>query len=115
MNAFVPNVGGFSANTFIAVKFSQAPKKALEPISDKEELVAWAEAEKAKLAEAESAAVYFGLENAEGEAKELQPVIAANYEESMGEQEISLAFGTKYEQGADVTVALGLGNTELSF
>ncbi len=81
-------------------------------ISDKEELVAWAEAEKAKLAEAESAAAYFGLENAEGEAKELQPVIAANYEESMGEKEVSLALGTKYEQGADVTVALGLGNTE---
>ncbi len=39
-------------------------------------------------------------------------MLAANYEESMGDQEISLALGTKYEQGADVTVALGLGNTE---
>ena len=81
-------------------------------ISDKEELVAWAEAEKAKLAEAESPAAYFGLENVEGEAKELQPVYAANYEESMGEKEISLAFGTKYENGADVTVALGFGDAE---
>ena len=81
-------------------------------ISDKEELVAWAEAERAKLAEAESAAAYFGLDNLEGEAKELQPVYAANYEESMGEQDISLAFETKYEQGADVTVALGFGNAE---
>ena len=32
MNTLVPNVGGTSANILNEVKFSQAPKKALEPI-----------------------------------------------------------------------------------
>ena len=83
--------------------------------SDKEELIAWANDEVAKLAEAESVQAYFGQADAiaailgdpEYTVNELLPVYAANYEESMGEQEIRLTFATPYEKGTDVAVMLG--------
>ena len=88
--------------------------------SDKEELVAWANEELAKMAEAESIPAYFGkadeiaaiLGDGELTVNEMLPVYAENYEESMGEQEIELAFATPYEKDADVAIMLGFKGEE---
>ena len=88
--------------------------------SDKEELIAWANDELAKLAEAESIQAYFTQADAIAAilgdpdyiVDELWPVYAVNYEESMGEQEIKLAFATPYEKDTAVAVMLGFKNGE---
>ena len=91
---------------------AETKKAFIFDFSDKKELIEWANSELAKLKEAESVKAYFGLADevlGEGEyfVNELQPVYAANYEESMGEQEIKLTFATPYEKDASVLVMLG--------
>ena len=83
--------------------------------SDDENLIAWANGEIERLTAAESVQAYFGAEEAianilgdpDYTVNELWPVYAANYEESMGEQEIKLGFATPYEKDATVAVMQG--------
>ena len=84
-------------------------------VSDDEALLAKSNAELEKLKAAEKPADYFGLAdeiaNILGDADvtiaEFWPVIAANYEESMGPQVIGLSFATPYEEGQTVAVLIG--------
>lgn len=103
-----PSMGGGDLNYSTTDAFVFA-------ISDDEELLAKSNAELAKLQAAEAPADYFGLAdeigNILGDADvtiaEFWPVIAANYEESMGEQVIGLSFATPYEDGQTVAVLIG--------
>ncbi|MBQ9264165.1 MAG: hypothetical protein IJ189_08160 [Clostridia bacterium] len=78
--------------------------------------VAKANEEIAKLAEAANVAEYFGKAEeiaailGEGEYKvnELWPVIAANYDESMGDIVATFTFATPYEDGEKVAVLLSV-------
>ena len=115
VSAFAAGNASPSGDDYNKATTNYTGKSWIFDFSDKEELIAWANAEVAKLAEAESIQAYFGLGDAitailgEGEyaVNELQPVYAAGYEESMGPQEIKLEFATPYKKGTNVAVMLG--------
>lgn len=86
-------------------------------ISDDEELVAKANAELENLKAAESVQAYFSQEDAiakilgkaEYQVNEFWPVIAGNYDPSMGKVIVKLYFATPYKANSDVAVMLGFG------
>ena len=84
-------------------------------ITDEEDKVAWANAELARLQEAENVQTYFGqadeiaaiLGDPDYTVNEFWPVIAGNYEDEMGDIKAIFFFATPYEKDQDVAVEIG--------